>query len=96
MWRPTKACMDCHKRGTQQTSYSLNAWSPKDISNAHTNKPGLWIQKWHPILLPLVIDNFGVKYVGKEHPNHLIPAITVLFPVAEARNGTLYFGIKLK
>jgi hypothetical protein len=29
--------------------------------------PGLWKHKWRPIIFSLVINNFGVKYVGKEH-----------------------------
>ena len=26
--------------------------------------PGLWRHKWRPILYSLVVDDFGVKYVG--------------------------------
>ena len=33
--------------------------------------PGLWKHKWRPIWFTLVVDNFGVKYVGKEHALHL-------------------------
>ena len=58
--------------------------------------PGLLRHKWRPILLSLVVENFGVKYVGKEHANHLIPAIREFYPVAEDWNGILYWGIKLK
>ena len=29
--------------------------------------PGLWRQKWRPIQFCLVVDDFGVKYVGKQH-----------------------------
>ena len=27
--------------------------------------PGLWSHKWHPIQFFLLVDDFGVKYVGK-------------------------------
>jgi hypothetical protein len=37
-----------------------------------THTPGLWRHKHRPILFSLVVDDFGVKYVGKEHANHLI------------------------
>jgi hypothetical protein len=37
--------------------------------------PGLWRHKWQPILLSLVMDDFGIKYVGKQHADHLIKAI---------------------
>jgi hypothetical protein len=37
--------------------------------------PGLWRHKWRPDLFSLVVDDFGVKYVGCEHIDHLINAI---------------------
>ena len=33
--------------------------------------PGLWKHDWRPIQFTLVVDNFGVKYMGKEHAIHL-------------------------
>jgi hypothetical protein len=33
--------------------------------------PGLWWHNTHPIQFTLVVDDFGVKYVGKEHARHL-------------------------
>ncbi|KAL7475359.1 hypothetical protein ACHAW6_001275 [Cyclotella cf. meneghiniana] len=32
---------------------------------------GLWSHKTRPISFTLVVDDFGVKYVGKEHALHL-------------------------
>ena len=32
-----------------------------------THTPGLWKHKTRPIQFTLVVDDFGVKYVGKEH-----------------------------
>ena len=34
--------------------------------------PGLWTHSWRPIKFTLCIDDFGVKYVGKQHASHLI------------------------
>jgi hypothetical protein len=36
------------------------------------NTPGLWCHEWQPITFTLVVDNFGIKYVGKEHADHLV------------------------
>ena len=36
------------------------------------NTPGLWRHATRPITFSLVLDDFGVKYVGKEHADHLI------------------------
>ena len=37
--------------------------------------PGLWRHQWRPITFCLVVDDFGVKYIGKEHANHLIQCL---------------------
>ena len=34
--------------------------------------PGFWIHSWRPISFTLIVDDFGVKYVGKEHADHLV------------------------
>jgi hypothetical protein len=59
------------------------------------NMPGLWKQKTRPIAFPLVVDDFGVKYVGKEHVDHLIAAIKEKYELVEDWSGDLYCGIKL-
>jgi hypothetical protein len=33
--------------------------------------PGLWLHKTQPISFTLVMDDFKVKYVGKQHAEHL-------------------------
>ena len=33
--------------------------------------PGLWRHKWRSIQLCLVVDDFGVECVGKQHADHL-------------------------
>ena len=37
--------------------------------------PGLWHHQWWPITFCLVVDDFGVKYIGKEPANHLIQCL---------------------
>ena len=34
--------------------------------------PGFWKHDTRPICFSLIVDDFGVKYVGEEHANHLI------------------------
>ena len=36
---------------------------------------GPWRHKWRPVVFPLVVDDFGVKYVGNNHAEHLIKCI---------------------
>jgi hypothetical protein len=33
--------------------------------------PGLWLHKTRPISFTLVVDDFAVKYVGKQHAEHI-------------------------
>ena len=47
------------------------------------NTPGLWHHKWQPITFTLVVDNFGVKYVGKEHANHLMASLKTKYRLME-------------
>ena len=37
----------------------------------NTTTPGFWIQKTRPIQFSLDADDFGMKYVGREHVKHL-------------------------
>jgi hypothetical protein len=37
--------------------------------------PGLWTHEWHPITFSLFVDNFGVKYIGEEHAQHLLQMV---------------------
>jgi hypothetical protein len=43
----------------------------------------------------LVVDNFGVKYIGKEHVLHLIKVLKEHYEVEEDWGGTRYLGITL-
>jgi hypothetical protein len=37
--------------------------------------PGLWLHKTQPIFFTLVVDDFAIKYVGKQHAGHLWNAL---------------------
>jgi hypothetical protein len=37
--------------------------------------PGLWIHKTRPIVFSLIVDDFTVKYVAKQHADHLWDAL---------------------
>ena len=34
--------------------------------------PGLWCHTDRPIKFTLVVDDFAIQYVGKEHANHIL------------------------
>jgi hypothetical protein len=57
--------------------------------------PGLWKHKWRPIWFTLVVDDFGVKYVGKEHTLHLKSVLKSYYPLSTDWTGNRYIGIHL-
>jgi hypothetical protein len=57
--------------------------------------PGLWKHKTCPIAFTLVVDDFGEKYMGKEHADHLIWWIKQKYKLTEDSTDDLYCGIKL-
>ena len=57
--------------------------------------PGLRRHLTRPISFTLVVDDFGVKYVGREHVDHLIKCIKEKYELTEDWSGDLYCGIKL-
>ena len=57
--------------------------------------PGLWTQKWRPIQFNLVVDAFGVKYVGKENPQHLISALQEDYTITHDWEGISFVRITL-
>ncbi len=57
--------------------------------------PGYWKHKWHPISFTLLVDNFGVKYIGEEQVMHLIKVLKEHYKVEEDWEGKRYLGITL-
>jgi hypothetical protein len=66
------------------------------LLKARLAHPGLWKHITRPIALTLVVDDFGVKYAGKQHADHLISALKQDYKISEDWTGSLYCGIKLK
>jgi hypothetical protein len=60
------------------------------------NTPGLWRHATCPITLSLVVDNFRIKYVGKEHADYLIKCLKEKYKLSEDWSGDLYCGISLR
>jgi hypothetical protein len=57
--------------------------------------PGLWKHISRPISFTLVVDDFGIKYVGKEHADHLLNALKEHYTLDIDWEGKLYCGISL-
>jgi hypothetical protein len=58
--------------------------------------PGLWLHKTRPISFTLVVDDFAVKYVGKQHAKHLWNALLQTYELTTDWTATVYSGMTLK
>ena len=49
------------------TTYAHNGW----IYYEDATTPGLWRHTWQPIQFVLIVDDFWIEYVGKQHAQNL-------------------------
>ena len=68
----------------------------KEVYYEARTTPVLWRHKWRPIQFCLVVDNFGVEYVGKQHAEHLVTILKKYHNITEDWEGKKYDGIYLK
>jgi hypothetical protein len=60
----------------------------------HTH--GLWKHHTRPISFSLVVDDFGVNNVGREHAEHLMECIKKNYNISSDWNGSAYCGLTLE
>jgi hypothetical protein len=60
----------------------------------HTH--GLWKHDTRLISFSLVVDDFGVKYVGREHAEHLMECIKKNYSISSDWKGSAYCGLTLE
>jgi hypothetical protein len=60
----------------------------------HTH--GLWRHDTFPISFSLVVDDFGVKYVGREHAEHFMECIKKNYNISSDWNGGACCGLTLE
>jgi hypothetical protein len=59
--------------------------------------PGLWRHKSRRIWFNLAVDDFGIKYIGKDNLQHLYDALwKETYDIVKDHAGKLYCGINLK
>jgi hypothetical protein len=65
-----------------------------DYPARHT--PGLWLHKTRPIAFSLIVDDFAVKYMGKQHDDHLRNALLQSYELTTDWEAKVYSGMSLK
>ena len=56
---------------------------------------GFWTNDWRPVHFTIVVDDFGVNYVGKKHAIHLKNTIEDNYTVTIEWDGRRYISITL-
>jgi hypothetical protein len=56
---------------------------------------GFWKHDWWPILFTLCVDNFGSKYIGWEHTNHLAKVLKKHYKCSIDWVGKCYLGMNM-
>ena len=57
--------------------------------------PSLWSHKWCPIQFVLIVDDFGIKYFGKQHALHLLKILEQNYEITTNWGGVGFSGIDL-
>jgi hypothetical protein len=57
--------------------------------------PGLFRHETRPVMFSLIVDDFGVQYKGREHAEHLITTLQLLYKITIDWSGTKYCGLTL-
>jgi len=58
--------------------------------------PGLWKHATCPICFSLVVDDFGIKYVGEEHAQHLLETMQKYYKCSADWEGERCCGLTIK
>jgi len=57
--------------------------------------PGLWRHIAHLVWFTLIVDVFGIKYIGEENAEHLLKALSSKYTIKTYWTASLYCGINL-
>jgi len=68
----------------------------KDGYRQSKTTPGLWQHDTHPISFSLVVDDFGVKYVGEENAQHLLDTVQKYYKCSCDWKGERYCRLTIK
>jgi hypothetical protein len=57
--------------------------------------PGLWRHDYQPISFTLCVEDFGIKYVGREHAKHLASILSKHYKCSHDWDGQRYLGMTI-
>jgi hypothetical protein len=57
--------------------------------------PGLWQHDYHPISCTLCVEDFGIKYAGREHAEHFASILSEHYKCSHNWDGQRYLGMNI-
>jgi hypothetical protein len=72
-----------------QRRLALDGYHPTE----HTH--GVWKHETHPVWFLLVVDDFGIQYIGCDNTEHLMASIKKNYDISSDWTGSDYCGLKL-
>jgi hypothetical protein len=72
-----------------QQQLALDEYSPTE----HTH--GLWKHETRPVWFSLLVDDFGIKNIGRDNVEHLMASIKNNYDISSNRTGSAYCGLKI-
>ena len=73
----------------------LNKRLEKEGYRELPHTPGLFLHETGQVWFTIVVDDFGIKYVGEENAKHLLGVLKEFYEMEEDWTGRLYCGITL-
>jgi len=61
-----------------------------------THTPCLFAHIDRPVSFTLIVDDFGIKYTGRQHADHLLATLRLLYPITVNWTGDKYIGYTIK
>jgi hypothetical protein len=81
--------------GLSQAGILTNEFLQRNLARPTQHTHDLWKHDTHPVSVSLVVDDFGVKYVGCEHAEHLMECIKKNYKISIDWKGSAYCGLTL-
>ena len=89
-----RSCYSLPQSG-RLANYLLNTFLEKAGYYEAATTPGLWSHEWFPIQFVLLVDDYGIEYVGKEHALHILKTLELDYEITTDWEGTKFAGINL-
>ena len=92
-WKSQGECIDSHNQAFWPKT--AEKFLTKHGYHELPHTPGLFCHETRQIWFTLVVEDFGIKYVGKENAKHLLGVLKEFYEMEDDWNGGLYCGITL-